>query len=413
MKRLAVCLSAVCLVSAAWGAAARGQAPAAGPEPAKRDVAGSSLPLEEFRPRSMLAVQEHRLARAKFPVVDVHVHPRFRLRGSAERLDEFVKLMDAQNIAVCVSLDGGLGEQLEEHKKFLWTKYPDRWVIFANIDWRGGGKADEPATWDCQRPDFGRRMAEALAEAKRAGASGLKVFKDLGLVYRNPDGSLVRVDDPRWDPIWRACGELGLPVLIHTADPKAFFLPIDATNERWEELKRHPDWSFHGPGFPKYEELVAQFLAVVERHPRTRFIGAHVASSAEDLGHVERWLAKYPNLTIDIAARIGELGRQPYTARKFFVKHADRILFGTDGPRVAERLESHWRFLETLDEYFPYAENPFPPQGFWRIYGVGLPDEVLRKVYYENAERLIPGVRERYEKYVSGAARNAPLREQR
>jgi predicted TIM-barrel fold metal-dependent hydrolase len=365
-----------------------------------RGPAAGALPLDEFRPRSMLKVEEHPLGRAKFAVVDIHVHPRVRLRHSSELLDEFVKLMDAQNIAVCVSLDGGMGEAFAEHQKFLWAKYRQRWVIFANVDWRGQGQEDAPASWDCQRPDFGRRMAASLAELKGQGASGLKVFKNLGLEYRNPDGSLIKVDDPRWDAIWQACGELGLPVLIHTADPKAFFLPIDKTNERWEELKRHPEWSFHGAGFPSYDELVAQFLRVVERHPNTKFIGAHVASSAEDLASVGRWLDKYPNLYVDIAARIAELGRQPYTAREFFIKYADRILFATDGPRVAERLNYHWRFLETRDEYFPYAENAFPPQGFWRIYGVGLPDDVLRMVYFENAERLIPGVKERYEAYV-------------
>jgi hypothetical protein len=379
-------LAAACL----WTACGtRAQEPAAG-----------SLPLADFRPRSMLKIEEHPLVRAKFPTVDIHVHPRVRLRHSSELLDAFVKLMDAQNIAVCVSLDGGMGEAFAEHKKFLWTKYRERWVIFANVDWRGEGKESDPATWDCQRPDFARRMAANLASLKGQGASGLKVFKNLGLEYRNPDGSLIKVDDPRWDEIWKACGELGLPVLIHTADPKAFFLPIDATNERWEELKRHPEWSFHGQGFPSYDELIAQFLHVVERHPNTTFIGAHVASSAEDLGAVGRWLDEYPNLYVDIAARIAELGRQPYTARDFFIKYADRILFATDGPRVAERMNYHWRFLETRDEYFPYAENPFPPQGFWRIYGVHLPDDVLRKVYYENAERLIPGVKERYEAYV-------------
>jgi predicted TIM-barrel fold metal-dependent hydrolase len=192
-------------------------------------------------------------------------------------------------------------------------------------------------------------------------------------VYRNPDGSLVRVDDPRWDPIWEACGNLGLPVLVHVADPPAFFLPVDQTNERWEELKRHPEWSFHGPGLPSYEDLLKQLLTVVERHPRTTFIGAHVASSSEDPASVGRWLDAHPNLNVDIAARIGELGRQPYTARRFFTKYSQRILFGTDGPRVAERLEYHWRFLETQDEYFPYAENPFPPRGFWNIYGLALP----------------------------------------
>jgi predicted TIM-barrel fold metal-dependent hydrolase len=364
------------------------------------------LTLEKFQPRSMLVVDEHLLTRSKFPVVDVHVHPSVRLRNSAEQLAGFVKLMDEQNIAVCVSLDGGLGEALAEHRKYLWTDYRDRFVIFANIDWRGSGKKDDPASWDCQRPDFGRRMAEALADAKQQGASGLKIFKGLGVDYRNPDGSLIRVDDPRWDPIWEACGKLGFPVLMHTADPKAFFLPVDATNERWEELQRHPDWSFHRPGFPTYEELLEQFINVVKRHPETKFIGAHVASSAEDLGQVGRWLDAYPNLYVDLAARISELGRQPFTARKFLLKYSDRVLFATDGPRVAERLNYHWRFLETEDEYFPYAENAFPPQGFWRIYGVNLPDDVLRKIYYENAAKIIPGVRERWETY----AKNAPLR---
>jgi len=368
----------------------------------------ANLPLADFRPEPMLNVTKHPLEQARFPVVDVHVHPKIRLENSTKRLDEFVELMDAQNIAVGVSLDGGLGEQLNAHCKYLWTRHRDRFVIFANIDWQGKGEATNPATWDCQQPDFGIRMAKQLAAAKEQGACGLKVFKDLGLVYRNPDGTLVRVDDPRWDPIWAACGALGFPVLIHTADPKAFFLPIDATNERWEELKRHPEWSFAGPGFPSYDELIEQFLHIVARHPQTTFIGAHVASSAEDLSAVCRWLDTYPNLHVDLAARIAELGRQPYTSREFFLRYADRILFATDGPRAAERLKYHWRFLETYDEYFPYAENPFPPQGFWQIYGVGLPDEVLRKVYFENACKLISGVRERHQTYVIRAVSPAP-----
>ncbi len=393
-------LLALAFVGLLWGAALADEpAPLDGRE-------GRDLSLDRFRPKPMLQVEEHLLPRARFPVVDVHVHPRIRLHHSTEALDDYVKLMDEQNIAVCVSLDGGLGEKFIEHRQYLWTRYRDRWVIFANIDWQGQGAAKDPASWDCQRPDFPRRMAAELARAKEMGASGLKVFKMLGLYYRNPDGSLIRVDDPRWDPIWEACGKLGLPVLIHTADPKAFFLPIDETNERWEELKRHPDWSFHGPGFPSYDELMQQFLTVVERHPKTTFIGAHVASSAEDLGAVGKWLDKYPNLYVDIAARIAELGRQPSTARRFFLNYSDRILFGTDGPRVVERISYHWRFLETEDEYFPYAENAFPPQGFWRIYGVHLPDEVLRKVYNRNAVRIIPGVKERYETYVQRQGEN-------
>ena len=359
----------------------------------------ATLPLEEFRPRSMLKVQEHLLTRTKYPVVDVHVHPRVRLHDSPAAIRDFVKLMDAQNIAVCVSLDGGMGEKFDEHKQHLWTNYRDRFVIFANIDWRGQGREDDPATWDCQRPDFGRRMADNLRKVKVAGASGLKVFKGLGLEYRNPDGKLIRIDDPRWDPIWSACGELGLPVLIHTADPAAFFLPVDEKNERWEELRRHPDWSFYGKA--NREDLLEQFLHIVAAHPKTNFIGAHLANSGEDLAALSKWLDTYPNLYVDIAARINELGRQPYTARKFLIKYSGRVLFGTDGPRVPERLVLHWRFLETFDEFFPYAENAFPPQGFWRIYGIGLPDDVLKKIYFQNAIRLVPGVKERYEKYSS------------
>jgi predicted TIM-barrel fold metal-dependent hydrolase len=364
-------------------------------EPPLDGADGRPLALENFRPQPMLRVPEHPRARAVHPVVDVHVHPTVRLHEQPEALDQFVRLMDDQNIAVCISLDGGLGDRLREHSAYLWTKYRDRFVIFATMDWRGAGKADDPSTWDCHRPEFARRIATQLAEAKAAGASGLKFFKEFGLTLKNPDGSRVRIDDPRWDPIWQACGELGLPVLIHAADPVAFFEPIDAKNERWEELSRHPDWSFYGPQFPSHEEVLAELLRVVERHPKTTFIAAHMANSAEDLQRLAGWLDAHPNLNVDLAARIAELGRQPVTARKFLLKYADRVLFGSDGPRDPERMRLHWRFLETEDEYFPYAENAFPPQGFWRIYGLNLPDDVLRKVYHENAVRLIPGVRER------------------
>ncbi|MEX2176060.1 MAG: amidohydrolase family protein [Pirellulaceae bacterium] len=361
--------------------------------------AGRQLLLENFRPESMLRVERHELSRARFPVVDVHTHFRHKFRGGAEQLDEWVKLMDRNNIAVCVSLDGRWDDLLDEHASLLWTKYRDRFAIFANIDWQGAGQPDDPASWDCQRADFARRIARQLAAAKERGACGLKIFKQFGLEYKNSDGSLLKIDDPRWDGIWRACGELDFPVLIHVADPAAFFLPIDERNERWEELHRHPEWSFHGPPFPPREELLAALIRVVERHPQTTFIGAHVASNATDLKAVGGWLDKHPNLHVEIASRISELGRQPFTARKFFLKYQDRILFGTDGPWPEERIHLYWRFLETEDEYFPYSEKPFPPQGLWNIYGLHLPDEVLRKVYHENAGRLIVGVKERVEKY--------------
>lgn len=361
--------------------------------------AGRDLSLSNFRPRSMLKVAATPLEKAKLPVVDIHTHFRIRTHSSPEALDEFVRVMDRNNIALCVSLDGGLDDKFDEHAKYLWTKYPDRFAIFANIDWQGDGKVDDPATWDCQRPDFARRMAASLADAKARGASGVKVFKQFGLTYKNPDGSLIKIDDERFDLIWKACGELGLPVLIHVADPLAFFLPIDETNERWEELHRHPDWNFHGPQFPKHDELLAAFLRVVARHPKTMFIGAHVASSAEDLAQVGEWLDKYPNLYVEFASRISELGRQPYTARKFLIRYADRVLFGTDGPWPETRVRLYWRFLETFDEDFPYSEKVPPPQGLWNIAGVSLPDEVLAKVYQGNAGRLIPGVRERINRH--------------
>lgn len=360
---------------------------------------GRDLSLGLFRPQSMLKVKEHHLRQAKFPVIDIHSHFRYRLKHSKERLDEFVKLMDRHNIAVCVSLDGKLDEDFAEHKEYLWTKYSNRFAIFANIDWRGSGVEDDPTTWDCHRPDFGRRMEKALERAKSQGASGLKVFKQLGLGHRNPDGSLIQIDDPRWDPIWEACGRLKLPVIIHVADPAAFFLKIDNTNERWEELHRHPEWSFPTDRFPDRESLLEARNRVIARHPQTTFIGAHMANNPEDLAAVAEWLDRYPNLYVEFASRIGELGRQPYTARKFMMAYQDRVLFGTDGPWPERRISLYWRFLETYDEYFPYSEKPFPPQGFWNIYGIGLPDDVLRKIYAANAIRVLPQLREKIDAF--------------
>ena len=356
---------------------------------------GRELLLRNFRPKTTLQVKQTDLQRAKFPVVDLHTHFRYRFRHSPEQLDAFVGLMDRNNIAVCVSLDGQLGDDFREHAAYLWTKYSNRFMIFANIDWRGDGEVDDPASWACHRDDFGARTVERLREAQKLGASGLKLFKQFGLGYRNPDGSLIKIDDERWNPIWKACGELGLPVIIHTSDPAAFFDEIDETNERWEELHRHPEWSFPADKFPTRESLLAARNRVIERHPETKFIGAHVANNPEDLATVSQWLRKYPNFHVGIASRIGELGRQPYTARQFFLEHADRILFTTDGPWPETRVRLYWRFLETFDEYFPYSEKEFPPQGFWNIYGVGLPDVVLKKIYHENALRLIPGLREK------------------
>ncbi|TWU15840.1 Amidohydrolase [Allorhodopirellula heiligendammensis] len=360
---------------------------------------GRELSVRSFDPVPQLKVKSTPLTQAKFPVVNVHTHLFYRLRQNEQALDDFVSEMDRNNIAVCVSLDGKLGSQLDEHLKQLWKRHRDRFVVFANVDWQGDGAEDDPATWACQRPGFAERTAVQLRAAVEQGVSGLKIFKRFGLGYRNPDGSLIEIDDPRWDPIWAACGELGIPVIIHTSDPAAFFEPIDADNERWEELSRHPDWSFYGDGYPSRKQLLDARNRIIARHPQTQFIGAHMANNAEDLATLSQWLDEYPNLWVEPASRISELGRQPYTSRDFFIRYADRIMFGTDGPWPAQRLRYYWRFLESRDEYFPYSEKSPPPQGLWRIYGIHLPDEVLKKIYHENAARLIPGVRERVEKW--------------
>lgn len=360
---------------------------------------GRELSVRSFDPVPQLKVKSTNLTHAKFPVVDIHTHLFYRLRQNEQALADFVDEMDRNNIAVCISLDGKLGSQLDEHLKQLWKLYRDRFLVYANIDWRGDGAADNPATWACHRPRFAERTADQLRAAVAGGVSGLKLFKRFGLGYRNPDGSLMEIDDPRWDPIWAVCGELGIPVIMHTSDPAAFFEPIDASNERWEELSRHPDWSFAGDEYPTRNELLQARNRVIARHPETQFIGAHIANNAEDLATVSQWLDQYPNLWVETASRISELGRQPYTSRDFFIRYADRILFGTDGPWPAQRLHYYWRFFETRDEYFPYSEKSPPPQGMWRIDGIDLPDDVLKKIYHENAARLIPGVRERLEKY--------------
>lgn len=362
---------------------------------------GRDLLLREFHPKSMLKVAEHHLHRSKFPSVDVHTHPLARLQGSAEALAEFVSAMDQNNIAVCVSLDGRMRDELTDHLAYL-KPFTERFVVFANIDWRGKNAIEnQPSTWAVNQASFAHETVEALRDAKRQGAAGLKIFKEFGLTIKNGDGSLLAIDDPRLNPIWEECARLQMPVLIHTADPAAFFEPVDQYNERWAELQNYPDWSFADKSkFPRREELLAARNRVIAAHRNTIFIGAHVANNSEDLATVGEWLDTYPNLYADIAARISELGRQPYTARDFFEKYQDRILFGTDGPR-ASRLTYYWRFLETRDEYFPYADLPVPPKGYWQIYGIHLEDAVLKKIYFQNACRVVPGIQEKYDAWVA------------
>lgn len=356
-----------------------------------KSAAPRRLYLDEFRPEPSLKVKEHLLQQAKYPCVNVHSHPG---KLSPAEIDEMVATMDAANIAMSVSLDGRAGPAFADHYKLLKGKYPNRFIVFVRMDYIGNGDPDQPETWDVHKPGYGLRMADRLSEAVKQGAQGLKLLKDLGLYLKDLEGQLIRPDDSRFDPVWERAAELGIPVLWHCADPIAFFRPSDERNERWEELYRHPEWSFYGDEFPSHQELIDARNRVIQRHSKTTFICAHMADVPEDLQKLGSYLDRYPNMNVEIAARVAELGRQPYTARKFFLHYSDRILFGTDGVPPMSELVPHFRFLETFDEYFPYEDNPFPPQGFWNIYGLGLPDDVLKKVYYQNAARIIPGIQE-------------------
>jgi predicted TIM-barrel fold metal-dependent hydrolase len=339
-----------------------------------------TLPLEEYAPRSALVVQRHEVTRARFPAIDVHNHlGRWVTPDWQASVDDILSVMDACNLHTIVNLDGMWGEELEINLDRYDRAHPGRFVTFAQADWSL-----------VDRPDFGSLLAAQLADSVRRGARGLKIWKHLGLHYRDAAGRLIPIDDERLDVLWGTAAEYQVPVLIHIADPVAFFQPLDWTNERWEELHAHPDWHFYGSQFPSFEVLIEQFERLVAKHPATTFSGAHVGCYAENLGWVSRMLDTYPNFTVDIGQRISELGRQPYSSRRLFERHADRILFGTDCfPPNPAWYAPYFRFLETGDEYFPYGVGGIPAQGRWSIYGVDLPDDILRRVYYGNAARLL------------------------
>lgn len=352
----------------------------------------------------MLRVDETAVARARFPAIDFHSHltwsavPLGGPEPYGERIDllaspeELLPVMDRKNVRTIVNLTGGVGDGLAETLARFDQAHPGRFLSFTEPSWNA-----------IERDDFPQFQADAIERSKAQGARGLKLTKTLGVYLREhvTEGPLVKIDDPRFDPMWEACAANDLPVAIHVSDPDAFFLPTDRTNERYEELENHPDWSFYGRDFPPKEELLAARNRVFERHPRTRFVALHVGNRSEDLGYVARCLDRYPNMSVEIGARIGELGRQPRAAKHFFDRYQDRILFGTDAvppPRGDETpqqifgdalYEIYFRFLETEDEYFDYAPAPVPPQGRWRIYGLGLDETVLRKVYRDNAARLL------------------------
>jgi len=383
----------------------RAGVPAAGPgdlpDQGEKPATKARLDLTQFQPRSMLHVRETRVERSRFPVIDIHTHLGWaaRERGGVARGEamtflvspgEALKVMDSKNLRTLANLTGSYGKGLAESVRRFDRAHPGRFLTFTEPWW---SRLNEPGY-----PAF---QADELARAQEAGARGLKVTKTLGLYLREKisTGPLVKVDDPRLDPMWDACASLNMPVAIHVADPEAFFLPTDRFNERFEELNNHPDWSFYDRDFPSFAELLDAFYRVVAKHPRTQFIALHFGLDAENLASVSERLDRYKNVHVDLAARISELGRQPRAARAIFDRHQDRILFGTDAvpggydtPQqiFGERLyEIYYRFLETEDEYFDYAPAPVPPQGRWQIYGLGLPENILRKVYHDNAARLL------------------------
>ena len=357
------------------------------------------MDLSEYQPKSMLTVHETKVERARFPVIDIHTHLTWAAKSekgvpqAAQRRfivppAALLAVMDRKNLRSMVNLTGGFAEGLRDSVAKLDRAHPGRFYSFTEPMWAGVNELNYP-----------KLQADAIQQAKKDGAKGLKVLKTLGLYLRDSSKQLIKVDDKRFDLMWEVCGALGLPVAIHVSDPSAFFLPTDRNNERFEELNNHPDWSFQGPGFPSNTEILEARNRVIARHPQTQFIVLHVGNFAENLQHVSESMNRFPNMHVEIGARIGELGRQPRTARKFFEKYQDRILFGTDavpdGTETPQQIfgdnlyEIYFRFLETEDEYFDYAPAPVPPQGRWRIYGLGLTDPILRKVYYGNASRLL------------------------
>lgn len=332
--------------------------------------------LRDYHPQSTLVAPIHLVDRAKFPVIDFHCHWNKDVDPAV-----MLRAMDDLNVSNAVNLSGGYGDALFHQLDKFATPSNGRLIIFANLDF---AQIDDP--------QFGQKMATYLEEAHRRGARGLKIFKSLGLTIKDSSGKLVPIDDARLDPVWDAAGRLGMPVLIHSGDPIAFFRPVDETNERWMQLKRHPDWSFFGPQFPSWEEVIAQRNRMIAKHRGTTFVVAHMAEAANDYARLGQWLDANPNMNVDLSGRDNEIGRQPATSRRFFVKYADRILFGTDrypGRADQPRYHVYFRMLETDDESFDYYEHGFPPGGEWKIYGLSLPDDVLKKIYGDNARRIL------------------------
>ena len=336
------------------------------------------LKLRDWTPHSMLVAKATAVDHPMFPVIDDHNHLGTGKRFlTPARVKHYLDEMDAAGVRTVVDLDGMFGDDLKETLAALDEAHPGRFLTFAQLNFDG-----------LDDDDWSQREADRLEQGFKMGAKGLKFHKSLGLGFKFKNGKYLMPDDPKMDPIYQTCAKFHRPIVIHTADPAAFFTPLDKNNERWHELNQHPDWLFYGKDYPKLNELQDAFIHAVAKNPRTTFIGAHMCNNAEDLPKLAEWLDKYPNLMTDFDARISELGRQPYAARRFLIKYQDRLMFGTDTPCRREAYRIYYRFLETDDEYFDCAASHHL-QGFWMIYGVFLPKDVLEKIYFRNAQRLL------------------------
>ena len=330
----------------------------------------------EYEPRNTLVVPGNPVTRARFPFVDIHGHQR-GAGMSAEAVNRLVAEMDELNMAVMVNLSGGSGAGLVAGLENLAGRHPGRFVFFANVSFRGVGE-----------PGWGERAAAQLEEDVRNGAAGLKIFKGLGMTDRDTDGNRVPVDDPRLAPVWDKAGELGIPVLIHSADPAEFWQPHNRFNERWLELRLRPR-RIRPPGrFPSFEEIIGEQHNLFRNHPNTNFIAAHLGWLGHDLGRLGQLLDEIPNMYVGLGAVIYEFGRQPRFAGQWLAQYQDRVLMGKDSYNQ-EEFHTYFRVFETADDYFDYYRNY---HAFWQMYGLDLPDEVLRKIYYENALRLVPAI---------------------
>jgi predicted TIM-barrel fold metal-dependent hydrolase len=333
------------------------------------------MTFEEYEPRSTLVVPAHPKTRAKFPFIDVHGHQ--PLNPSPAALDQLIREMDQLNMRVMVNLSGRQGDALAGGVR-TYARHPGRVVMFANLNFTG---LDEPGWGD-------RAAAQLERDVKEGGAVGLKLFKPLGMDLKDGTGRRVPTDDARLDPVWKKAGDLGIPVLIHTAEPPAFFTPIDKYNERWLELTQFPGRARPPEQYPPFDSLLAEQHRMFGKHRNTRFIAAHLDWLGADLGRLGRLLDSLPNVYTEVAAVLYELGRQPRAARDFLIRYQDRVMMGKDIYEPSE-YHTYFRVFETADEYFDYYRKR---HAFWKMYGLDLPDEVLKKIYYKNALKVIPGI---------------------